>query len=346
MHDIAPQPEQPDPGREALADALRLSFRLLVGVMFLLAAAYLLSGAFIVQEHERAYVLVFGRITGIGTERVKEPGLHWTWPKPIAEIVRVPAARIQNMEVNTHWYHEPPGPAMVEGQPPPAEALAPDRDGYLLTGDANILHARWGLRYTIRDPEIYLFDVTHPEHILQQELDRAVTRVGQEWRVDQALRSDIEGFRAAVNQQLIRRLDAHPIGMEVHRLDLLAIAPPRQVAAAFEAVTEAEQDRSQTVSAARADAARTVNEAQGAQSRIESESRAERQRIISEAEADADFFTSVFTQYQQHPELITQTLWQDRMRTVMGEVTEQYMVYEREDGQQEIRLQMGRPPEQ
>ncbi len=340
------QQEPLDPGRQALADALQVSFRLLIGVMVLITLAYLGSGLFIVQEHERAYVLVFGRITGMGAERIKEPGLHWTWPKPIAEVVRVPAARIQSMEVDTQWYEALPTAELAPGPRQAASpSLRPLRDGYLMTGDANIIHARWGVRYAIRDPETYLFGVAEAERLLHKELDRAAVRVAQRWPVDRALRTDIEQFRGDVDQELRTRLHAHPIGLELHRLDLLAVTPPLQVAAAFEQVIEAEQDRSRSISAARAYAARVANEARGAASRVRAEAQAERQRVVSEAEADADFFRSVQEAYQAQPTVIAHTLWQDRIREVLAQVDRKHILHERTDGQRELRLQMGPPRE-
>ena len=93
-------------GYEALADALRVSFRVLRWVMVILLVAYIGSGVFIVGQHEKAFVLLFGRIAGTATERVKEPGLHWTLPKPFAEIVRIPVTRVQAVETDSFWYEE------------------------------------------------------------------------------------------------------------------------------------------------------------------------------------------------------------------------------------------------
>lgn len=331
-----------DPGRQALADALQVSFRLLVGVMVFITLAYLASGVFIVQEHERAYVLVFGRITGLGADRIKEPGLHWTWPKPVAEVVRVPAARIQTLEVDTQWYEQLPTDQWDPGpQRAAAPSLRPLRDGYVLTGDANIIHARWGVRYAVRDPETYLFRVAEAERILHKELDRAAVRVAQRWPVDRALRTDIEQFRGEVDQVLRERLYDHPVGLDLHRLDLLAVTPPLQVAAAFEQVIEAEQDRSRSISAARAYAARVANETRGDASRVQAEARAERQRVVSEAEADAEFFRSVQTAYHEQPTIIAHTLWQDRIREILARVDRKHILHERTDGQRELRLQLG-----
>lgn len=344
MNNESPQSvvDRSDPGREALADALRVSFRVLLWSMVLIAAAYLLSGIFVVREHERAYVLVFGRIAGVGTERIKNPGLHWTWPKPISEIIRIPAERIQTMEIDSMWYEELPTRGFQTQPRAAGPALRPLRDGYLLTGDANIIHARWGVRYTIRDPEIYLFQITNAEELLHKEVHRAATQVAQQGTVDRALRTEIEAFRADVANVLRDRLLEHPIGLDLHRLDLLSITPPLQVAAAFESVIEAEQDRSRDVSAARAYAARIQNETQGQVQQLLAEARAHRQQILSGAEADADFFLSVLDAFRDHPEVITQTLWQNRIRAIMAQVDRQHFIYERQDGKRELRLQLGR----
>ena len=65
-------PATRDPGNEALADALRVSFRLLRVVMVILLALYVVSGIFIVKQDEKAIVLVFGKVAGAAGGRVGE----------------------------------------------------------------------------------------------------------------------------------------------------------------------------------------------------------------------------------------------------------------------------------
>ena len=341
MNNSEPLSETLDHGRRALAEALRAGFRMLVLTMTVIVAAYLLSGFFIVQEHQRAYVLVLGRITGVGAERIKEPGLHWTWPKPIGEIVRVPTGRMQALDVDTFWREEQddhPGDHLPQ---PPDHGLQPDRDGYMLTGDANIVHARWRVRYTIRDPETYLFKVADAGTVLNRETERAAALTSRQWVVDRTLRTDTEAFRETVERELRQRLHEYPIGLDVHRLDLLDMEPPRRVAPAFDKVTESEEDRSRAVSAARTYAARAVNEAEGTEARIRSEAMAERQSRVSRARADAGYFTSVLAAFRSDPGIISHTIWQDRMRTILLNVNAQYVIHEREDGTRELRLQLG-----
>jgi len=152
MTDHLPTPET---GDAALTGALNSSFRVLRWLMVLIAGLYIFSGVFIVGQHERAYVLVFGKIAGLAGERLLEPGLHWTWPRPIAEVVRIPTERVQTVDSGTFWYKDEKAP---EGQPAASPGtLRPGTDGYTLTGDANLIHSRWAIRYTVIDPEIVKF---------------------------------------------------------------------------------------------------------------------------------------------------------------------------------------------
>jgi membrane protease subunit HflK len=339
---MARPPTTQDSGHAALTAAMNASFRVLRWVMAIVVAAYLLSGLFIVGQHERAYVLVFGRIDGLGADRLKGPGLHWTWPRPIAEIVRIPTERVQAVESTTFWLPDSKEPPASENQPPPA--LRPGIDGYTLTGDANIIHSWWAVRYTVTDPEIVSFRLTDLNGLLHRELDHAVTKCSARLGVDKALRTEIEAFRSAVDAELRRRTEALALGIRVERVDVLALAPPRQVAKAFAEVVSAEQERSSKISAARAEATRTLNEAQGESATLIAEGQTYKRRIVAETKASADYFTKVDVQYQKNPDIIAHTLLQDTLRRVLADVDDKFLIQRNENGQQQLRLLLN--PEQ
>ena len=336
---------QLDSGQQALGAALDLSFRILRWALGLLFILYLASGGFIVQQHEKAFVLVFGRVAGLGADRMKEPGLHWTFPPPIAEVVRVPAERVQTLEINAFWPRAGSQLADTEATPPPpAPTLKPGEDGYTLTGDANLLHSRWALRYTIRDPETYLFGHVDPAAVLRAELEHAVIRASAALPVDQALRTEVESFRAAVENELRGRCEALALGLQLQGLDVLGLMPPRQVAAAFNAVIEAENERGTRINEARAYAARQRNAAEGLAARWRAEGAAQKSRLLSQVSADADYFRKVLAEYTRNPSLILRALRQDTVRRALAGVEQKFIVHQTEKGQQEIRLLLS--PEQ
>jgi modulator of FtsH protease HflK len=338
---MSPEPTTADTGHQALREALEVSFRLLRWAMVFLVAVYLLSGVFVVRQHERAFVLVFGKIAGLGGERLKGPGIHWTLPTPFAEIVRVSTERVRSLESSGAWY-DTTGQDLLGNEPPAGTSLRPGADGYTVTADANLMHSRWALRYTVSQPEPYAFGFGDMDRILRNELDHAVAKCSAQFPVDRALRSDIEAFRAAVDTELRRRCEELGLGVQVVRTDVLAAIPPRQVAAAFNAVVSAEQERSRTISAARAAATRVVNEARGEAAQILAEGETYKTRLVSEVSADADYFDKIYAKYVQEPDVTYRTLLQDGLRRALSGVEQKYIVYETGGGKQELRLLLGR----
>ncbi|HMP76486.1 MAG TPA: protease modulator HflK [Kiritimatiellia bacterium] len=329
-----------DTGSAALGDALRLTFRLLRVALLLVLLAYLASGIFIVAQHERAFVLHFGRIAGVGADRVKDPGLHWTWPRPFSEIVRIPAERLQSLESRRFWFNRS---GTFQDESDAMAALRPGQDGYALTGDANLLHHRWAVRFTISDPYRYTFAHAQPDVTLRDELDRAIVRISARFPIDEALRTNLAGFRDAVESELRDRVAALDLGIRLHGVDLLGITPPIPVAPAFDMVTQSAQQREQLISDARAFAVRTANEARAESDRRIAAGSADRQRRVSAVSARADVFNSLLDAWRKHPQVVEYTLRQDVLREGLARVGRKIIAPDTGDGQ-ELRLNFGAPP--
>ncbi len=317
-----PQHEPADAGGRALNDALAAAFRVLRGVMLLLVVVYLASGVFVVKQHEKAMVLVLGKISGLGGERVKGPGVHWTWPRPVSEIIVLPAERVQTLNVDSFWYRRE---ADFQDNAAPPSALRPDSEGYLITGDANLLHTRWAVRYTLDQPEAAAFGWASLESALRQELERAVSRAASRTPIDRALRTDVEAFRAAAESEFRSRCEALNLGVRVQGVDLTAATAPPQVAEAFENVTKSEMDRSKQVSEARAYAERTKNEAVGEAEKRIAEGRAYQQKIISETASEADYFEKVLKQYLLNPAVVRGALLRAGVQRALSTVEQKYV---------------------
>jgi modulator of FtsH protease HflK len=323
-----------DAGGKALNEALQTAFRLLRWLMVLIVVFYVASGVFVVRQHEKAIVLLMGRVQGFGDERVLGPGLHWTWPRPFSEILKLPAERVQTLEVDTFWHNrgDQPDDAMM----PPS--LRPDREGYAITGDANLLHTRWAVRYTIEKPDLYLFVADDATGLLRQELERAVTRVSGRFAIDRALRTDIESYRGAVDRTFRARVAELGIGIRIQGIDILASIPPRQVAAAFAEVVAAEEQHGKLVNDAEAYASRTRNEAEGNAARIRLEGESQKSRMIGELASQADYFEKVLVQYQANPAVVRRALLQNAIATALAGVQQKFVV--RGGSNSEIRLQL------
>ncbi len=175
-----------DAAGKSLSEALRISFIILKVIMIILVVAFLASGFETVGSDEQAIVLRFGKIRGIGEERLLGPGPHWILPYPIDEIIKIPVERKVNLAINSFWYFLSKEDMLAEKPRPvrPDQPLNPIRDGYCLTrsekrtgaeddmsagregapsnsdgSDYNIAHTKWQLTYQIDDPAQFFRNV-------------------------------------------------------------------------------------------------------------------------------------------------------------------------------------------
>jgi regulator of protease activity HflC (stomatin/prohibitin superfamily) len=224
-----------DVASQALNEALRVSFRLLKLAMVLVAVLFLTSGLFTVRQHEQAFKLRFGRLVVDREDNaIIGPGLHFAWPFLIDEIVRFPVQRKLKITIPDFWYIESQG--LPGAKAPPG--LHPDRGGYNITGDANILHTGWTVIYNINDPVRLCRHLADPAEIGVEAgtIDRlintlarnAVIRTMARFNVDDAYRGRRDLLRDAVADALTNRLAQLDLGIRVERVILEALEPPQR----------------------------------------------------------------------------------------------------------------------
>lgn len=273
--DRLPPGEEFDPATASLADALRKSFRVLKVMMFVLVVLYLASGLFSVKSDERGIRYRFGEIVGRGTPyEVLDSGWKWSWPFPIE---RWETISIKERELPVEFMLQLSDDEKATGKITlKLRPLSPERDDYLVTGDANILHAKLIIKYQITDVVDYVTNVYpmpnpratvhskasdhYPEYTLMRNLarDAMIETAARQAALDiRGSRQDV--FMLSVARSLNRRLRAlanrgTPLGISVDENtgviapkmagQLEAIMPPRQTQEVFDQVFAAETGKS------------------------------------------------------------------------------------------------------
>jgi len=286
--------EQFDAAGKSLYEALRISFIILKVIMLFLVVVFLASGFRTVGSDEQAIVLRFGKIRGIGENRLLGPGLHWIFPYPVEGIIKVPVGKKPNLPINLFWYYQNPEeiPGGLKKSTRIEPTLNPTVDGYCITrsekqsltgpdftgSDYNIIHAKWQLIYKIDDPEsffknVYTRDIRPgqsyvdiiPEsinHLLIDLVADSVVAVMVNYTIDEALLSQ-DRIPQHVKKLLQERLDRIESGITAVSVQLTDITWPRQVDGAFLASIRASQESQKDVSQAKGYAENTLNEAAG-----------------------------------------------------------------------------------
>ena len=302
-----PAPSPDDAGSQALAEALRSSFTIVKFVMVVLVVVFLGSGFFQVGPQEKAIVLRFGKPVGQGQQALLGPGLHWSFPFPIDEVVRIPITEVQKVESTVGWYfmtREQEIAFKATGTAPPAGAsLNPAVDSYVITADRNIIHTRATLYYHVEDPIQYVFSFTSASNAIQNALDNALLYTAAHFQVDDALYNQRAAFQDDVLQRAGTLVNQEQLGIAIDHCVLDDIVPPRQLKAIFDQVTEAEQNRNRVLDDAHSYENQITNSAAAQGAAAISEARSARARYVQSVQADAKAFSALLPNYRINPAL-------------------------------------------
>ncbi len=307
--DHAPAPGAPaapeDSSSQALAEALRSSFAIVRFVMVVLVVIFFGSGFFQVGTQEKAIILRFGKPVGQEQAALLGPGLHWSFPYPIDEVVRIPITEIQKVPSTVGWFAETPEQELSGNLPPPGPSLVPGVDGYVITADRNIIHTRATLYYQVDQPIHYVFDFVSASNTIQNALNNALLDTAARFKVDDILYSDVAGFQDAVKQRVSALADQEGLGITVKQFNVESI-PPRQLKDVFDQVTDARQHQTKVLDDAHSEENQVTNSADAQAATIIYEAISARSNYVAKVQADAKAFSALLPNYQINPALFEQ----------------------------------------
>ncbi|MBI4321813.1 MAG: FtsH protease activity modulator HflK [Chloroflexi bacterium] len=252
-------------------------------VLGVLAAAYVLSGVYVVNPGEEAVVRRFGQVID---RRVGE-GLRYRLPWPIEQADKVNVSQIRREGIGVTIPDHPTD-------------IHPPEDVQILTGDENIINAKVVVQYRVKDPADYLFKIAYSaDPLIRNAVKDALVTLGGRTNVDDLLTTGRPELQQALEGYTQKMLDQYESGLQVVNISLQEVNPPKEVADAFRDVASAREDR-----------AKAINDAQGYQNSIVPEARGKAQRAIREAEGykadvtnrakgEAKRFEDTFTEYER-----------------------------------------------
>jgi membrane protease subunit HflK len=337
-------PETQDAGSQALAEALRSSFAIVKIVMLLMVLAFFSSGFFTVGPQEKAVILRFGKPVGEGEKVLLNAGLHWSFPYPIDEVVKIPITEQQIVSSTVGWYMTTPEAELSGEEMPAGPTLNPAIDGYVLTADRNIIHARATLRYHIDDPVRYVFGFSNAQMTVQNALNNALLYTAAHFEVDDILISRVEEFKEAVQQRVTDLAEQEQLGIIVEQCDVDHV-PPRQLQSVFDQVTDARVNRDKAILDARSYENKTTNSASAQAVSIIDVAEAGRSNYVASITAEAKRFNDLQPGFETNRNLFAQMQLVQAMGQILTNVQDKWFLPERADGKtRELRLMLNREP--
>ncbi|MBQ7650192.1 MAG: hypothetical protein IJS15_04490 [Victivallales bacterium] len=365
------QEQHIDGGMQALVRMLRILFQGLRILIILIFVYLIFSGMFRVDDQNEAMLFRFGKLQKrvLDPEKGETPILtsgrwYWAWPYPIDWVKEIPAQK--SVTVSTENVFMPWMPPNMAGQQPPANNfMRPGADGYLLTGDTNIIHARWDVNYRVINSEKYYLNFyddadstpdkkgqSGTEAIIRNLLANAAIIETANWKVEDMLRTTrtlpdgkIENIKEKVQSRLAKMLEEVDLGVQIQSVNLVDLRQPIAVQDAFRKVNEAaEAGRAETLKA-RSYAESVELAAQGTAYRILDDARSYRTRIVETIKADSSYFQTVLAEYEKNKTMLT-TLYTEAIHTMLSKAQNKYIISGKPNVEQELRLRIGEVPEE
>lgn len=332
-------------GSRALSDALRSSFVIVKILMVGLVILFFFSGIFTVPSQERAIILRFGKPVGSGEEQLLGPGLHWSFPSPIDEIVRIPIGEVQTVNSTAGWYQTTPEQEAAGNEQPNYGTLNPAVDGYTITSDGNIVHVRASVRYRISEPLNYALNFVNASNVLQNVVDNALFFASGRFTAEQATRREMGAVRDAVEQRVRDLVHQHQLGVAIEGCQV-RIVPPLQVKAAFEQVSTAEIERRKARDDAQAYANRVMSTSQGEAAAVVNQGKTEANRMIQQVASDSQYFSDQLPNFTANPQLFRARLQAESMSRILTNVQERvFALPASPNGEKsELRILLNPPP--
>ena len=223
-----------------------------------------------ISPSERGVVTRFGRYS-----YTLGPGVGWTLPSPIDRVKKVDVASIRTVDLGSEGGND-----------------------LMLTGDQNLLDIAYTVRWNVRTPELYLFQLSDPDQTIQEVAESAMRSVISDVTLNDAMgdkRADIE---QQVTEKMQRVLDGYRSGIEIQGIAIKQADPPAAVNDAFKEVTAAQQDAQSYINNANAYALQLTAKAQG----------------------EAAAFDKVYEQYKLAPEVTRRRMYYETMEQVLSKV--------------------------
>ena len=268
-----------------------------------LLVGYLLSGVVVVGSDEVAVVLRFGKLSGgTAASAQKFPGMHFTFPRPIDEVVRVKVKKVYELEIRD--LHSLGGTA-----PWPSQTIDPTEEGYVLTGDRNVVQVDMMARYLVAEPVSFALQQSNPEEVLKSAIMASTVRTMGEVEVDAVLSEGRAAFIVKVIQRAQRRLDRAETGIDLVSIEVTDLAPPAQVKEDFEQVQAAFIDMQTLVTEAKRVRELEVPKAQASRDQDLREAQGYAAELLAQARGDVAMWNDLYEEYRQSPGVVRDRLY-------------------------------------
>ena len=272
------------------ADVLETVTKYFLILVIVVVLFILLSGIRMVESGNVAVVLRFGKLVGESyEEQIHEPGLLFTFPYFIDEVITIPSGQVIQQSVTTHY---------TSGK------IDSTKGGYLITGDQNIAIVSASVKYTVTDPVAYTTHVKDISKLIDGAVSTAMLNESAHMAVDSILTDGKDAFSKAVMAFAGEKLDLIGAGVTITSLELTQVTMPEEVRDIYNKVNYYTVQAETTVQEAYQYKINEIPAAQSYANTLTAKAKTEQSKKIGEANTALSEFWGVFEELESMRERI------------------------------------------
>ena len=243
---------------------------------------YLLGGVALIWVATTAFHRIGPQERGVVSQlgsysRTLTPGISMTWPAPFASVNVIDVEEIRTIDLGS---------------------AGEESEKLVLTGDQNIINLGYSVRWNIRDPKQYTFQIADPDRTIAAVAESAMRAVVATVSLQDALGAGRNTIEAQVQERMQDILDGYGAGIRIQGVAIKQADPPDAVNDAFKEVSASQQ------------AAETyLNQAQ-----------AYAQQLAAQSQGESTAFDKVYEQYRLAPEVTRRRMYYESMEKVLAGV--------------------------
>ena len=296
-------------------EALEKTGKFLLMLLFLGLVLYPFTGILSIDPDEVGVHLRFGRVIN---EKLP-PGMHYTFPWPVDEVIRVPIRQVRSFSLALFY---PQGEERIPGPQQP----------HLLTGDKNLVQIRLNAKFSIVEPAAYLFACTEPEKVCHDVIAGAIVSSAGSIPVDNLLTIGRIELQKGIEKQAQERLDEMNLGIHLRSIEVKDVNPPQDVIPHFKDVVNAQMERNTKRHNAESRCSSLLARAKSlAHTKLE-RARGHKTTIVSKAKGEASSFSALLKEYKANPGPTKRRLYLDMIYDLLPRFRQIIRLEEGEDG--------------
>jgi membrane protease subunit HflK len=274
---------------------------ILIAGVVMIGLALVAYSSFLVEikQYQKGVVLRFGK-----WNRTLEPGLKVRWPYPIEQVFPVDMKNKQ-IDIGTKG-----NTTYVSG--------GTLTDSQMLTGDENIIDVRFYVKWQVKDPRAFKFNIENPETTVKEVADSAMRELAGKKSFEAVRTYERAVVQVEVHKLMQRILDSYGAGILITEVQMSAPNPPAPVLDAFRDVQAAKVEQQRNLNEAEKYRTSKVRDAEGEAKRILLTAQGYKSQTVSEATGQAARFNKVYTQYTKAPDLTRKRLFLETMEKVLS----------------------------